>query len=189
MPTNLARFPLECVGRMAMCSGKWLASAAEPTDTLEPRPWPPSAPRSVSVRAAARARTLPSRALIPLEPIARGRTLSCSCGRPSVLGGRGGTLPKDWDRAAWTLTVHLPLLPYLVSTSTGGICDLVTGGVPLLRRTAPHFADAPLAPSNADSLLTVAPNLPASADRATAREEIRVPKVAPKPPPPVRVSS
>ena len=68
----------------------------------------------------------------------------------------------------------------------GGICDLITSGAPLLHRTVPDFADAPLVASNAETLLHVASELAASADRAAARAEFRVPPVTPKPPPLVR---
>ena len=84
-----------------------------------------------------------------------------------------GYLPKDRDLAASTLNVQFPPLLPLVSSSMGGICDLITGGAPPIHRTAPGFADAPMAPSNADTLLNVTPNLPASADRAAVREETR----------------
>lgn len=60
---------------------------------------------------------------------------------------------------------------------------------PLPFAAAPDFADVPLAPSHADPLFNVASNLPASADRATAREEIRVPKATLEPSRPVRVFS
>ena len=100
-----------------------------------------------------------------------------------------GCLPKDWDRAASPLSVNFPPLPFLVSTSSGGICDLVTRGAPPLPRTAPVFADGPLVKPNADSLSNVASNLVAPPDRAAARAEIRVPPVTPKPPPPAYVPS
>ena len=66
---------------------------------------------------------------------------------------------------------------------------MITSGAPPLRRTAPDFADAPAVTSNAGTSLHVAADLAASADRATARAEIRVPRVTPKPPPPVRLPS
>ena len=88
-----------------------------------------------------------------------------------------GYLPKDWDWAASTLNVHLPPLPYLVSSSMDGICDLVTGDAPPPRRTAPCG-------NHAETLLNVTSNLPASVDRATVREEIRAPPATPQPPPP-----
>ena len=96
-----------------------------------------------------------------------------------------GYLPKDWDWAASTLNVHPPPLPYLVSSSMGGICVLISGGVPPLRRAVPNFADVPAAPSNEDTVVNVAADLPEPVNRATARQEIRVPPMAPKPPPPV----
>ena len=68
----------------------------------------------------------------------------------------------------------------------GGIRDFITGGAPPLRRAAPDFAYLPVAPSNKDTLFNVAANLLEPVDRATAREEIRAPTVAPKPPRPVR---
>ena len=66
---------------------------------------------------------------------------------------------------------------------------MITSGAPPLRRTAPDLADAPAVTSNAGTSLHVAAYLAASADRATARAEIRVPRVTPKPPPPVRLPS
>ena len=64
-----------------------------------------------------------------------------------------------------------------------GIRDLITCGVPPLRRAAPDFADAPVAPSKKDTLVNVAADPPEPVDRATAREEIRAPPVTQKPPP------
>ena len=100
-----------------------------------------------------------------------------------------GYLPKDWDWAASSPSAHFPPLPYLVSSSMGGICDLITSGVPPLRRAVPDSADVPLVTPSAETLLHVAADLAASADRATARAEIRVPPVTPKPPPPARAPS
>ena len=68
----------------------------------------------------------------------------------------------------------------------GGICDLITSGVPPLRRAELDFADLPLVTPNAETLSHVSANLPASADRAAVRAAIRVPPAAPNPPPPAR---
>ena len=100
-----------------------------------------------------------------------------------------GYLPKDWDWAASTINVRFPPLPRPVSSPMGGIRDSITSGVRPLRRTAPDFADVPLVAPNSDTLLNVTSNLPASAKRATARAEIRVPPAAPRPPPPARAPS
>ena len=95
-----------------------------------------------------------------------------------------GYLPKDWDWAASSLSVNFPPLPYLVSSSIGGIRDLITRGASPLPRTAPDFADVPLVKPHADSLLNVASNLVAPTDRTTVRAESRVPPVTPKATPP-----
>ena len=67
----------------------------------------------------------------------------------------------------------------------GGICDLITSGAPPLHCAAPDFADVPVAPTNKDSCGYVAANFPEPVGRATVREEIRVPPVTPKAPPPI----
>ena len=66
----------------------------------------------------------------------------------------------------------------------GEIYGLATGGAPPLYRTVPDFAYVTVAPSNKDTLVNVAADPPEPVDRATVREEIRVPTVTPKPPPP-----
>ena len=83
-----------------------------------------------------------------------------------------------------SMSTSLPM-PYFVSSSMGGICNLITGGVSLLRRTAPDFAAEPVAPLYNDTLVNLAANLPEPADRATAREENRAPPATPEPSPPV----
>ena len=63
-----------------------------------------------------------------------------------------GYLPKDWDWAAPTLTGRSPLLLYFVSSSMGGICDLISGGAPPLHRAAGLCRRAVGAPPHADLL-------------------------------------
>ena len=54
-----------------------------------------------------------------------------------------GYLPKDRDWAASPLSAGSPSLPYFVSSSMGGICDLITRGAPP-PRTAPNAPEAPI---------------------------------------------
>ena len=90
-----------------------------------------------------------------------------------------GYLSKDWDWAASPLTVVFPSLPYLVSSSMGCICELITRGAPPLPRTAPNFGGAPTVNPDADSLLRAASNLVDAPDRAKVHAEIRVPPATP----------
>ena len=96
-----------------------------------------------------------------------------------------GYLPKDWDWAASTLNFHYPPLPYSVPSSLSGICDLQAGWLPPPRRTAPDFADAPVAPVDTATLGQVADNCPENAQPVVAQYEIRAPTATAKPPPPV----
>ena len=82
-----------------------------------------------------------------------------------------GCLPKDWDWAASALSIDYPPLPYLARSPLGGICDVQTGGLPPLRRTAPDFADAPVAPLGAAPVVV--------------RDDIRAPPACAKLPPPI----
>ena len=100
-----------------------------------------------------------------------------------------GYLPKDWDSTASTLSTYYPRFPYLFSSSMGGICDLVAGDVPPLRRTVPDFAGVPLVTPNAENLSDLPPNPLVCADGITLRDDLRVPSATPKPPPPVRAPS
>ena len=86
-----------------------------------------------------------------------------------------GYLPKDWDWAASPLTVGFPSLPYLVSSSKGGICDLITRGAPPPPRTAPNFGDVRRVNPDADSLLRVAADLVNSPDQLHVSAGIRAP--------------
>ena len=63
---------------------------------------------------------------------------------------------------------------------------MITSGAPPLHRTVPDFADAPFVAANAETLSHVAADLAASADRAAALVEIRVPPVTPKSSPSTR---
>ena len=96
-----------------------------------------------------------------------------------------GYLPKDWDWAASPLTVGFPSLPYLVSLSEGGICDLVTRGAPPLPCTTPNFGDVRKVNPDADSLLRVAADPVDSPGQVHVSADIRAPPAAPKQPPPV----
>ena len=86
-----------------------------------------------------------------------------------------GYLPKDWDWAASPLTVGFPSLPYLVSSSMGGICDLITRGAPPLPRTAPNFGDVQKVNPDADSSLRAAADLVDSPDQMHVSADIRAP--------------
>ena len=98
-------------------------------------------------------------------------------------------LPKDWDWAASPLTTGFPSLPYLVSSTIGGICDLIARDAPPLPRSAPNSGDVPKEHPDADSLLRAASDLVDTPDRAQASAAIRVPPATPKPPPPAPVTS
>ena len=100
-----------------------------------------------------------------------------------------GYLPKDWDWAASPLAAGFPSLPYLVSSTMGGICDLITRGAPPLPRTAPNFGNVPSVSPDADSSLRAASDIVNSPDRAQVSAEIRAPPATPKPPPLAFVAS
>ena len=103
----------------------------------------------------------------------------------SMYVAENGYLPRDLDWAASPLTVGIPSPPYLVSSSMGGICDVITRGAPPIPRTAPNFEDAPKMNPDAASMLRVAEGLANSPDQAHVSDEIRAPPAAPKEPPPI----
>ena len=100
-----------------------------------------------------------------------------------------GYLPKDWDWAASALSVGFPSLPYLVSSSSGGRCYLITRGAPPIPRTVPNFEDALKVNPNTNSLKRVAAGLLNSSDQTQVSGNIRAPPVAPKKTPAISTPS
>ena len=100
-----------------------------------------------------------------------------------------GYLPRDWDGAASAPNFHFPPLPYLAPAADGGICDLISGGLPSLQRTVPDFADVPIV--DVDAMKNLSTIDPAPLCQAPLRGAPHGPaaprdaKVCPKPPPPV----